>query len=170
MRKAAPALAALLLVACGPSDAADEEIGTTEDAAVTADVADAPETPVGLFGVDSLPGGEPYLTDPNGRALYTLEGEDDAGACVDACAQAWPPYTRSDVADVAASVTTVFLEPELVGTAQRADGTTQVTYDGSPLYYYARDTGPGQTTGQDVTDQWGEWYLVQPSGERQEAE
>ena len=74
---------------------------------------------------------------------------------------------RSACRELAATVSTVFLEPELVGSVQRHDGTAQVTYDGSPLYY-ARDSGPGQTTGQDVTDQWGEWYLVQPSGERQE--
>jgi hypothetical protein len=40
----------------------------------------------------------------------------------------------------------------------------QVTYNGHPLYYYVRDLGPGRTTGQHVSDAWGEWYLVTPQG------
>lgn len=34
-----------------------------------------------------------------------------------------------------------------------------------PLYYYHRDRGPGDTTGQHVTDAWGARHLLSPSGE-----
>lgn len=105
----------------------------------------------------------PYLTDARGRALYLLE-EDGEGetTCVDDCAEAWPPLLASDGAPAAAHSS---IRPDLLGTLTRPDGTTQVTYGGHALYYYAQDQGPAQTTGQDVTDQWGEWYLVTPEGE-----
>ena len=51
----------------------------------------------------------------------------------------------------------------------RPDGATQVTFNGRPLYRYAKDSGPGAVTGQDVHDQWGEWYLVTPAGDALEA-
>jgi predicted lipoprotein with Yx(FWY)xxD motif len=53
----------------------------------------------------------------------------------------------------------------LLGTIQRRDGSTQVTYGGHPLYYYSKDQGRGDVTGQDVTDERGEWYLVSPAGQ-----
>ena len=36
----------------------------------------------------------------------------------------------------------------LLGTTQRKDGTLQVTYNGMPLYYYAKEAKLGNTTGQ----------------------
>jgi hypothetical protein len=33
------------------------------------------------------------------------------------------------------------------GTIKRADGSTQATFDGHPLYTYTGDTAPGQTKG-----------------------
>jgi predicted lipoprotein with Yx(FWY)xxD motif len=40
----------------------------------------------------------------------------------------------------------------------RSDGTFQVTLDGKPLYYYAKDTKPGDTTGEGLNSVW---YVVQ---------
>lgn len=114
------------------------------------------------LSVDSLDG-MAYLTDAGGRALYVLEGEPaDSSTCYDACAEAWPPFLagQGDPEAEAAGV-----RSELVGTLARRGGERQVTYAGHALYYYREDAGPGQATGQDVTDQWGEWYLLQPSGE-----
>jgi predicted lipoprotein with Yx(FWY)xxD motif len=56
------------------------------------------------------------------------------------------------------------VQSDLLGTIQRQDGSTQVTYNGWPLYYFSRDQGPGQTTGQDVHGFGGEWYLITPEG------
>jgi predicted lipoprotein with Yx(FWY)xxD motif len=36
----------------------------------------------------------------------------------------------------------------------RPDGSKQITYNGIPLYYYVRDTKPGDTTGQGVGNLW----------------
>ncbi|HUF12414.1 MAG TPA: hypothetical protein VMN78_04875 [Longimicrobiales bacterium] len=112
--------------------------------------------------VATLPdGGGQYLTDGDGRALYVLENETEPDACVDACATEWPPFTAQPGGEPMASGA----QQDLIGTVDRPDGTTQIAYDGQPLYYYAEDAAPGETKGQDVTDEWGEWYLVQPTGE-----
>jgi predicted lipoprotein with Yx(FWY)xxD motif len=52
----------------------------------------------------------------------------------------------------------------LLGTTKRTDGTLEVTYAGHPLYYYAGDTAPGQTTGQALPQFGAPWYVVAPSG------
>ena len=44
-----------------------------------------------------------------------------------------------------------------LGTLTRADGTTQVTYAGKPLYYWQGDTKPGDATGNGVT---GAWHVI----------
>lgn len=104
----------------------------------------------------------PYITDSNRQALYLLEGE-AAGEtdCYAACAQVWRPFIapQGSPADADPGV-----QANLIVTIRRQNGSMQVTYNGHPLYYYVRDLGPGQTAGQDVTDAWGEWYLVTPEG------
>ena len=52
-----------------------------------------------------------------------------------------------------------------MGTTARTDGTTQVTYNGWPLYYWIKDQKPGDATGQDVG---GVWYVLSPTGEEVE--
>jgi predicted lipoprotein with Yx(FWY)xxD motif len=44
------------------------------------------------------------------------------------------------------------------------DGTTEATHNGHPLYYFAGDTKPDETTGQDI-DQFGTlWYVLTRHG------
>ena len=49
-----------------------------------------------------------------------------------------------------------------MGTIATPDGKKQVTINGMPVYYYAKDQAAGDITGQGVG---GVWYLVAPSGE-----
>jgi predicted lipoprotein with Yx(FWY)xxD motif len=103
-----------------------------------------------------------YLTDSAGRALYMFE-EDKRGLsnCYEACAKVWPPLATSGEIKVEG------LEEGLVGAIERKDGLMQVTYNGMPLYYYIKDEGQsGSTSGHDVHDEFGEWYLVTPSGKK----
>ena len=58
----------------------------------------------------------------------------------------------------------IAVRAQLLGTVERRDGAKQVTYNGWPLYYYARDQNPGDTNGQDVEGFGAEWYLVTPDG------
>jgi Secreted repeat of unknown function len=46
----------------------------------------------------------------------------------------------------------------------RSDGSKQATYDGHPLYYFAGDSGPGQTSGQGSDSFGAKWWLVAPTG------
>jgi len=99
-----------------------------------------------------------YLVDGQGRALYlyTRDSKDNP-TCYDQCAQTWPPLLVRDKAVAGQGVA-----PNLLGTVRRKDGGLQVTYNGWPLYYYARDQKPGDTNGQGVG---GVWFLVSPRGE-----
>ena len=102
----------------------------------------------------------PYLTDDDGRAIYFLEGDTDGSTCAGPCLELWPPVIAGDTTPGVDGD----LKAGLLGTVERADGTTQLTYNGHPLYYYTRDTAAQVASGHDVTDDWGEWYLLAPDG------
>jgi len=80
--------------------------------------------------------------------LYYLKTETGGTIkCTGSCASAWPPVllpSGTSAATAGSGVTAGKL-----GTIQRPDGTTQVTYNGMPLYTFASDS-PGQATGQGV--------------------
>ncbi|MFC0452777.1 hypothetical protein [Rhodococcus jostii] len=90
------------------------------------------------------------LTDGDGFTLYRFD-EDTADTirCTGPCAQIWPPSLGAPDPEATlaarADVTT------------RPDGTEQTTYDGHPLYRFAKDTAPGQTSGDGVK---GTWHVV----------
>lgn len=87
------------------------------------------------------------LTGANGLTLYTHAGDGPTSStCTADCATAWPPLTvPAGAQPVAGARVTGSL-----GTLARADGTTQVTYDGAPLYYWQGDAKAGDVTGNGV--------------------
>lgn len=99
------------------------------------------------------------VTDADGFTLYRFE-DDTAGSgvseCYDACAENWPPVT-------AAEEMTIPGGDGLLGSIEREDGTEQVTLGGWPLYRYAADNAPGDTSGEGAQDVW---YAVSPLGTR----
>ncbi|MCS7207850.1 MAG: hypothetical protein NZ951_07990 [Dehalococcoidia bacterium] len=98
------------------------------------------------------------LTDAQGRTLYLFTNDrPNTSTCVDACARAWPPLLTT-----APPVAGEGLNPALLGTTRRPEGTLQVTYHGWPLYYYAADTAPGEARGQGVGDVW---FVLSPAGQ-----
>src|SRR4029453_16431974 len=114
----------------------------------------------GAVAVRGCKRGQP-LVDGQGRTLYLFEA-DTAGRsnCHGACASAWPPYLSNGDPQAGAGVAGGQL-----ATIPGAGG-AQVTYHGHPLYHYAGDTQPGDTTGQGL-DQFGaKWYVVAPDGDR----
>ena len=52
----------------------------------------------------------------------------------------------------------------LVGTTKRTDGTTEVTYNGHPLYYFVGDSKRGDTNGEGVVAFGAGWDVIAPSG------
>ena len=92
-------------------------------------------------------GSGPILTGANGLTLYTHTGDSaTASTCTGGCATAWPPLAVTGGAQpTAASGVTGTL-----GTLTRDDGSIQVTYNSKPLYFWMKDTKPGDATGDGV--------------------
>lgn len=100
------------------------------------------------------------LVDSKGRALYLFVADTSTkSTCYGACAGAWPPLTTKGKPVAGSGV-----RASLLGTTKRTDGTTEVTYAGHPLYFYAGDTGPGQTTGQGLSQFSALWWVVGADG------
>lgn len=71
----------------------------------------------------------------------------------------WPPVTTSCSPTVAGAAHSADL-----ATITRSDGTTQITYKGHPLYFFARDKDSGDIYGQGVKGFGADWYVLTPSG------
>lgn len=99
-----------------------------------------------------------FLVDGRGMTLYLFTKDTaNTSTCYDQCATNWPPLL------VAAGTTPVAQDdaPGKLGVTTRTDGTRQVTYDGWPLYYFAKDAKAGDTNGQGVGSVW---FVVPPTG------
>ena len=101
------------------------------------------------------------LVDSKGLTVYLFQADSNTTSnCNSAsCVQYWPPVLTS-----AAPVAGAGVNGSLLGTTARADGTTQVTYGGHPLYRFISDKKAGDATGQGVTAFGAPWYVVSPSG------
>jgi predicted lipoprotein with Yx(FWY)xxD motif len=129
------------------TDTATEEAGVPVTGAATVNVAE-----VGTFGQ--------ALVDGEGRSLYLFTNDTQnsgTSACTADCLVEWPPLL-TDGNPVAGTG----VDATLLGTITRDDGTTQVTYNGWPLYYFVDDVAPGDAFGQGMG---GVWFLVSPTGE-----
>jgi predicted lipoprotein with Yx(FWY)xxD motif len=114
--------------------------------------------------VGEVTGLGPVLVDGQGITLY-LYASDRQGSpsrCYGICAVQWPPLILPS--GVAAPVVGPGLIAGLLGTAPRTDGTTQITYNGWPLYLWPPDRTPGTATGQGLTNAGGLWWVVDPTG------
>ena len=115
----------------------------------------------------------PILVTGDGLSLYVYT-EDKGGeiACLDEpaayapgdpsifpCTEPWPALLTEGEPVAGDGV-----DASLLGTVERPDGGTQVTYNGHPLYRSSFDFGPGSTFGKGA---WGQWFLVTVAGEPQ---
>ena len=105
----------------------------------------------------------PYVTDDAGNSLY-LFTNDTRGAnestCNGECAETWPPVTLGEGKTVSVAEGSG-LGADLLRSFERKDGSTQVTYNGWPLYRFSGDEEPGDTNGTAVNL----WFLVTPDGD-----
>jgi len=148
-----PVAAGLLAAACGTAagstTAGSTPAGTPASGSATATVIESHAGSAGSF-----------LTNGSGRAVYLWAADSmNKSTCSGACAGAWPPVTATGQVTAADGAKAAEL-----GTITRSDGTKQVTYDGHPLYYFAGDSGPGQTNGQGSDSFGAKWWLVAPAG------
>lgn len=95
---------------------------------------------------------------PEKLTVYLWEADKGStSTCAGACATAWPPVTGTPKASGGAL-------PGDLGTTKRADGSTQVTYKGHPLYRYAADKDAGDAYGEGNQGFGASWYVLKPSG------
>src|SRR4051812_29393420 len=100
------------------------------------------------------------LFDGRGFVLYGFTADKGGkSACRGACAKAWPPFLTTGAPRALKGVVGAKL-----GTIKRANGTTQVTYAGHPLYYYVGDRKAGQILCQNVPEFGGLWLVVGARG------
>jgi predicted lipoprotein with Yx(FWY)xxD motif len=144
-----PVAAGLLAAACG-SAAGSTAAGTPASSGST--TATVIESHAGSAGA--------FLTNSSGRAVYLWAADGmNKSTCSGACAGAWPPVTTKGSVTAANGAKAADL-----GTITRSDGSKQVTYLGHPLYYFAGDSGSGQTNGQGNDGFGAKWWLVAPAG------
>jgi predicted lipoprotein with Yx(FWY)xxD motif len=164
-RRIAALLVCLVLAACGddgdepPTESGSATPTTATTTTPPSDASTAPPTGTEIVVADSKFG--QMLFDDRKQAIYLFAVETtDEPKCYRDCAEAWPPVLTDGDPVAGRSV-----KASLLGTTERSDGTTQVTYGGHPLYFYANE-GPGEVECHDVFLNGGKWYVVQPNGNR----
>lgn len=101
------------------------------------------------------------LVDSNGLTLYDFhKDKGTTSSCYGPCAEGWPPVTTEGEPTGGNGASASKL-----GTTERKDGTTQVTYAGHPLYTFVEDKKPGEANGNDVSAFGGQWYALKGNGE-----
>ena len=92
-----------------------------------------------------------YLAGADGKTLYVFSPDTpNKSACTGSCATNWPPLTVA----AGGSAPTATGATGTIATFARDDGSTQVSYNGKPLYYFANDKAAGDTNGQGVAGKW----------------
>lgn len=93
------------------------------------------------------------LTDAAGKTLYTFD-KDVSGSgksvCNGPCAANWPALSASSDAAMSGDYTIV----------TRDDGAKQWAFKGKPLYTFAKDTKPGDRTGDGFANNI--WHIARP--------
>lgn len=178
------AAAAFVLAACEP----DNQATTGGNATAVGNEAlpgggAARQVAAGQLAVATSDDYGQYLVDGEGRALYVLEGsrqqagqaqqpaqgqqasqpqaQGQTAQCAAECHAEWPPYVTQGAPAAGQGI-----DAGLISTTATMQNAQQVTYAGWPLFYYSGDRDPGSTSGQELDDSWGSWYLLAPSGER----
>jgi predicted lipoprotein with Yx(FWY)xxD motif len=159
---------ALVLAACGGSGSSNSGTSSSSGASSTPIYGAAPPSTSNTSNgsgaastlstkISSL---GTFLVDAKGRTLYLWNADKGSmSTCTGACAQAWPPLTTTGTPKASGAV-----KSSLLGTTKRSDGSREVTYAGHPLYTFAGDTQPGQTTGEGSNGFGAPWWVVSPAG------
>ena len=96
------------------------------------------------------------LANLKGRTLYSLSVEKHGKfICTGGCLSIWHPLVVPKGVKPTG--------PVALGTVQRPEGKTQVTYRGRPLYSFGEDTKAGQTNGEGIKDV-GTWHAADGQG------
>jgi predicted lipoprotein with Yx(FWY)xxD motif len=142
---------------------AAEETAAKEPAAKPAAEA-KPEGEATPISLGEASGVGKIIVDSEGMTLYYFQ-KDQKGSgkskCEGACAEAWPPLITEGEPEAMKGV-----KAAMLGTIERKDGTTQVTYAGWPLYTFAGDKKPGEDNGTDSKAFGASWYPLHSNGKK----
>lgn len=162
------AVGGILLAGCGSSSNSSSSTSSATTAAsggayaakpASTTAAATPSATAVTISTHKTPLGTALVTS-TGRTVYLFEGDKGStSTCSGACAQAWPPVTTRGAPIAGAGLTAT-----LLATTTRPDGTTQVTYAGRPLYFFALDTTAGSSKGQGVHAFGADWYQIGLTG------
>jgi predicted lipoprotein with Yx(FWY)xxD motif len=154
----------VVAAACGSNSHAPSAMGRHAPAASQA--ASASTGNATVVALHAMPGlGPKALVGNGGRTLYLFEGDKNGKpSCMGSCAMSWPPDLASAAPQAGSGVSRA-----LLGTVHRSDGTTQVTYNGHPLYYFQGDMSPGSDHGQGVKAFGADWYVLGANGSKIDA-
>ncbi|HET7119998.1 MAG TPA: hypothetical protein VFI17_01960 [Solirubrobacterales bacterium] len=173
------AVLALAIAGCGSSGgstSSESGGGTSEEASggaysakgggaygggETTTAASPEETGAAVVSLGNSPKLGMILVDSEGMTVYDFhKDKGTTSSCYGACAEGWPPVLTEGEPQVGNGASAGKL-----GTTERKDGTTQVTYAGHPLYLFAGDQKPGEANGNDVSAFGAQWYALKGSGE-----
>jgi predicted lipoprotein with Yx(FWY)xxD motif len=109
--------------------------------------------------------GGPVLTTSQGMTLYMSDQEKKQVLCKSSdCAGVWSPLTVTAGQTPTAPAK---LRAE-ISTLKRPDGSSQVAFDGRPLYTFSFDHGAGQVNGDGQSDSFDgihfTWHVARPTG------
>ena len=153
------AATAILLAACSGAAATTAPTAAPTAAPVASVAAPAAAVQVKVAQDPKLGA---YLTGADGRSLYLLTSDTmNTTTCTGGCAAAWPAFEVAASGDVTAGDG---VTGTLATTTRADDGKAQVTYNGIPLYYFAKDAKAGDINGQGVK---GVWFLAGPASTAQ---
>jgi predicted lipoprotein with Yx(FWY)xxD motif len=95
--------------------------------------------------VESASLGKTILATTKGRTLYSLSAETGGKfICTGYCLSSWRPLLVPESVKPRG--------PVKLGTVERPDGKTQVTYKGRPLYTFSGDSKAGDVNGEGIKD------------------
>ena len=133
----------------------------SENKSTSSESAAGAESGAGVVSLGNVQKLGMVLVDSNGMTLYDFHKDNGTtSSCYGPCAEGWPPMLTEGEPTVGNGASASKL-----GTTERKDGTTQVTYAGHPLYTFVEDKKPGEANGNDVSAFGGQWYALKGYGE-----
>jgi predicted lipoprotein with Yx(FWY)xxD motif len=145
---------ALLLVACSTSSGSSAS-AQPSSAAASASASAATAGGATVLVADSDLG--QILTDSDGNVIYYFANDEEGVSnCEGDCLSNWPPVAVDGSPTAGDGVSAQ------LGTVDGNDGSTQLTVNGYPAYYFAGDQAAGDTNGQGVG---GIWWVFGADGE-----
>jgi predicted lipoprotein with Yx(FWY)xxD motif len=155
------AAASVLAAACGSSGGSTASPGGGAASGSTGKVA----TAKAIVSTRQLTGIGAVLVSSSGMTIYTPKTPAEVNGnvkCTGSCLSFWFPVTTTSAQPGSGGL------PGKLGTIHLPDGTTQLTYNGRPLYTFRLDTAAGQDRGNNYTDSFNgttfTWQVVTASG------